>query len=535
MEESIRDSSGASAATLAEAHYAGSSQRICIRVPKHRGRPVYYWAGGGGDFVASTHAAMLKRAGVPLCERGDVLPEFIVYRYVMPPRTLLKDIYRLPFGGELRAPIGAGGIRTLSLDTYDPPKPTRKGSRAGAAVRRDVLRYLREVTSVPESDRLALLLSGGLDSSILFRVCEQRYGKPHTYSTSYPFEEPNRDREREYARTAAEAFGSEHRHHETSNAAFVRGVVEAIAAAEEPVHHLQSVLLHLLFRDGLPSERDVVVVGQGADGVFGLGLHNRLYRRRRLSLRLLSRKPCLALLERASHWFGRGQGLVAELHAMRTELPLSHVDHPVWSLGAFGDRDWVCDRFGVEPQSIIRGRMAAIQPYIDRSMFDQVSILDLFGDVAMTIQIWSKLAEACGRAVVYPYTYRPLLDEAFTLSWDAKLQRPKNILRGLARELGIPRFIIERPKSGFGIRPERWAGRGGVLDPLRSLVSSVVDEKELLGLQQHEPKKAMTFWNLLNFGLWKRLIIDGDTVATVLDEVGGALRQRQQHRASASP
>jgi hypothetical protein len=56
------------------------------------GRPVYYHLTREGEFFCSTHISMLRKAGVTLEENTRVLPEFFVYRYVMPPSTLYKDI-----------------------------------------------------------------------------------------------------------------------------------------------------------------------------------------------------------------------------------------------------------------------------------------------------------------------------------------------------------------------------------------------------------------------------------------------------------
>ena len=98
--------------------------------------------------------------------------------------------------------------------------------------------------------------------------------------------------------------------------------------------------------------------------------------------------------------------------------------------------------------------------------------------------------------------------------------KKRNILRKeIARRANIPDFIINRPKSSFGIRPEYWSKKGGVFEPLIPLVSKVIDEKYIRSMQTQQSKKAMIFWNMLNYSIWKRLCIDNDPLNILLEEL----------------
>jgi hypothetical protein len=81
----------------------------------------------------------------------------------------------------------------------------------------------------------------------------------------------------------------------------------------------------------------------------------------------------------------------------------------------------------------------------------------------------------------------------------------------MARNLGVPEFVLDRRKAGFGIRRDDWALEGGVLDPLARFVSGMVDKEALRALRSREPKKAMLFWNFVNYALWKRMCVDGES------------------------
>ena len=90
----------------------------------------------------------------------------------------------------------------------------------------------------------------------------------------------------------------------------------------------------------------------------------------------------------------------------------------------------------------------------------------------------------------------------------------------MARQAGVPAFIANRPKSGFGILAPGWADRGGVLEPLVAVAAKATGEDALRDLQSGPTKSPMLFWNMLNYGLWKRLCIDREPSATLIAEAG---------------
>lgn len=62
---------------------------------------VFYCVDAEGNFFLSTHIALLRQAGVPIEPDPKVLPEFLVYRVVAPPRTLFRNIRRVPTAGDI--------------------------------------------------------------------------------------------------------------------------------------------------------------------------------------------------------------------------------------------------------------------------------------------------------------------------------------------------------------------------------------------------------------------------------------------------
>lgn len=63
---------------------------------------------------------MLKKVGVKVEENTDVLPEYYVYRYVTPPKTLYKNINQLSIGSKLHIALINGQCIIESEHKYNP-------------------------------------------------------------------------------------------------------------------------------------------------------------------------------------------------------------------------------------------------------------------------------------------------------------------------------------------------------------------------------------------------------------------------------
>jgi len=57
---------------------------------------------------------------------------------------------------------------------------------------------------------------------------------------------------------------------------YLNGFIESILKAELPLHHLQSVLIYLL-SNKIPETNNIMILGLGADDIFGTITQNELY------------------------------------------------------------------------------------------------------------------------------------------------------------------------------------------------------------------------------------------------------------------
>lgn len=503
------------------ARFSFGDQTLSIRKSTVSGRPVYYHLGANGEFLASTHIALLRQAGVEIEEDKDVLPELLIYRTVAPPRTLYRRIRQLPASGSIVVKLGKKGCDLSVGEMYVMPDGmTASGSEADISKR--VTDLLRESVGrlKPDSSRVATLLSGGLDSSILCSLVEELLERYRTYSSSYLFEDPGKDLENSYALSAAAALSTTHTVFVPNSQDYVVGFVEALDAAETSLNHLQSVLLYLMFKSAIPGQFDRIVHGAVAETAWGTEMQRMLRRSGTPRQRLLSMQPFHMGLRVVGGVWARALEVHKDVTTVRNlELPLSSPNHPLWAISAYGDRDWVKRYCGVSDEDIIRSRYDNLQWFAERPLDDILSLYSLHFDVTTNIALWSKLGERQGKVVYYPFAAQQLLDFAFSIPWNVKLRNPKHILRETARGLGIPETIINRPKISFGINSKRWSETGGVLEPLIPVAAKVVDIHELRSLQGTASRPAMTLWSLLNYAILKRLFVLGERPEVLVNEV----------------
>jgi asparagine synthetase B (glutamine-hydrolysing) len=146
-------------------------------------------------------------------------------------------------------------------------------------------------------------------------------------------------------------------------------------------------------------------------------------------------------------------------------------------------------------------------------------MLLFLGSASTTQVIWSKLGESENKILYYPFTDIDVINYAFSIPWDVKLKKPKNILRFVAHQVKIPEEIINRQKSGFGIDPELWAKKDGIFESLLPVTKKIFNENEIRKMQSSDLKKAMIYWNMLNYSIWKRICINNESLDTLLEEI----------------
>lgn len=472
-------------------------------------RPCYV-AVTPGFLAVSTSVCGLKEAGHEIAWDPTCTPEYLLYRFVVPSRSILRGVRKLAGGQVVVVDIDEGRIRE--------DRRWRWPEKEDVEPKEDIATHLlpRVEEWLERFPNAGILLSGGLDSSLLAALARVGHPDVPTFSTSFSFANSD-DGEARYALSMARHLGVAHQVHNTTPERYLTGWVESISAAEEPVHHLQSVLLHILFQDRTAAGHGAILCGEGADCIVGNSSHEFLYHHRTAIafLRATNLGSAWASLADVLGW----HGLRTSLLTRRYDRQLSSTHHYLWLLGRYGDCSIIQRFLSCDRTAFLGERPRLLNAYHDRPLLDQVTALALLSEAHATISIWGKLAEASGVYLASPYTSPSVLAAVATIPWEVKLREKKHLVRAALRQLGIPETLITRPKLSFGFPPRFWAPKGALFQPIVDMATREHDISALESLQREKGGTAMVLWSLLNQFLWRQLFEVGRSVEDLSGEI----------------
>lgn len=168
-------------------------------------KPLYYYEEGGQFAFASEIKALTPAPFVKTTIRYDAIKDFFAYQYVPDPKTIYRNIYKLPPGYWLKTDGGKAVIKQYWDVSF-----AHAGSRSSEELKEglydlieDAVRQ-RMVSDVP----LGAFLSGGVDSSAVVGLMAGQTSRPVT-TCSIGFDSKRFD-EVEWARKVAHLFHTDH-------------------------------------------------------------------------------------------------------------------------------------------------------------------------------------------------------------------------------------------------------------------------------------------------------------------------------------
>ncbi len=438
-------------------------------------KPLYHTVGEGPFRFASSIPALLAAGNVDTdFDPAALHHQFTLHAVVPAPRTIFRGVNKLPPGHWMR--VDRNGNQTLqrywAIDTtedHDVPAddwPELIHERLLDAVRKRLA-----ISDVP----VGVLLSGGLDSSLIVALAHEAGVSPKTFTIGFEDQPEEKGSEFEYADPVAERYRTEHFRFHVPNEQVLTRLPEAVREMNEPMFGQDAVAFYLL-SEQVAREVKVVLSGQGADEVFGGYFWYPTMRDAEGSD-----------LERfAPYYFDRSH---EELMAMVTERfrgPDATSELVKKGLAGHGGGSFANRVLGFDASTLI----------VD----DPVKRVD-------------NMTMAWGLEARVPFLDTGLVEAAMRVPAEHKLaQGGKGILKAIARGR-IPDAVIDRPKGYFPVPALKFV-RGPFLEFMREILTSETArarglfepayvEKLLAEPDRHFTRlQGAKIWHLAVFELW---------------------------------
>jgi asparagine synthase (glutamine-hydrolysing) len=466
-------------------------------------RPLY-WARDGDRFAfASELPALLEVPWIKRDLNGPALAEYLSFRVVHAPRTLLRSVKRMEPAHWLR--FTRDGIETRAYWTPPYAKPDAR-KPAG----RNVIPELQELLAQSVRRRLAdgadaaLYLSGGLGSTAIAAAARSLHRPLPSWTIGFA-DDPNP--ETPFAGRVAGLLGLEHQQVLVGTPEIADSFDKTVAALGHPIGSPAAILQLLLAERVRPHAR-VVLSGDGGEELFGgrmLDTATRGLTRTRAINRLPTRMRGLA----ASALTGNGPVSRPGLYGLAKELGGSNLFSTDERRALLADAELV--RPWVRHDVLVRF-------YEDLDTDPVNAVLHAFLCSWLREESLTRAdatAGAAGLDVRFPLLDRDVAEAAMALPGWFKIRRSGGTLRTrwpLRAVLSgvLPPSLVNRPKRGLPAPLDAWlAGPGRLFmeDRVRSLKkrTGLFRPEAIEALKQQvarRPGAGMQLWSLFILDAW---------------------------------
>lgn len=223
-------------------------------------KPLYVYEDATRFAFGSELTPLLSIPDVDLSIDPVGLSAYLTYRYVVAPGTFFRNIRRVEAGTYVKISLGLATTwrywdLPLNENAIDMPED-EAAERLVSLLRASVAQ--QQMSDVP----IGLLLSGGLDSSVIASLCADIGVSMTSFSIGFP--DLN---EFVYAEEVATRFGMPHIAVETTPSEIAKRFERVVAAMDEPIADPACFPLHILC-ESIKRKVTVVLSGEGSDEMF---------------------------------------------------------------------------------------------------------------------------------------------------------------------------------------------------------------------------------------------------------------------------
>jgi asparagine synthase (glutamine-hydrolysing) len=496
-------------------------------------KPLYFYHQDGRFIFASEIKAILQHPALTPEIDEESLYHYLTFLAAPAPRTLFRDIQKLP-AGHLLVVKRDGNTDIKQYWDALPPKtlPENISSRSEAEHSGEILRLLRDsirkrmMSDVP----FGVFLSGGVDSSANVALMSELVSQPvRTYTVG--FEDSEELNELDSARALARRFGTDHHEVIIGQQDMQAFLPDMIFHQDEPLADPVCVPLYYVSKLARETGTIVVQVGEGADEIFGgydwfrkyVRINERFWRQAEklpASLRhsltsmakplmeaSFSKRTAIELVRR----LGAGESLFWGGAIVFDEEFKRRVLSNQESTRVDGLSSYDAVRKHLEHIAQLRPNsdFAARMTYLELKLRLPELLLMRVDKMTMATSVEARV----------PFLDHQLVEYAMGLPVELKIKGTsgKHVLKR-ALEKVLPPDLLYRPKRGFGAPIREWF-RGGSGETLGGLImNSSIRRRELFDyafiarlIDEHRRGAhdwSFHLWALLNVSLWYERWID---------------------------
>jgi asparagine synthase (glutamine-hydrolysing) len=485
------------------------------------GEKPLYWAARHGVFVFSSEIkALLEHPSVDREVNRDAIGPYLTHLVTPGPETLYEGINKLPPG--CRAVCDGSGVRVERYWSLAQPRRFDSVPEAEATRRvRELLDdsvHARLMSDVP----VGVLLSGGMDSSTIVALLSDQAHDLASFTVGFPGHE-DAD-ERVEARWVADHFGTDHHEVVLTEEDALGSLQPLVHHADEPLADPVCVPLYAVCKLAREQGIKVVLAGEGADELFWgyHGYRNVLEHWRRYAAMLALPRPLrqLAAMMTPSDRSPRRREQLDGL-AMGRPNPI----HMPVGVTAHQRRELLHDTYsgaGWAPTHDTGGEDPLTTLGFDTQEYEfQVRLPEL---LLMRIDRFSMASSVEARV---PFLAPELVEYGYRLPLDYKVRGgvAKRILKEAVSDV-VPERVSMRKKQGFAAPTSQWfaTAHGGLLrdlmrqDALKAYFDVDYLSRALETADHDSWESGQLLWPILNFGLWHRYWIEGESFEDLVSE-----------------
>jgi asparagine synthase (glutamine-hydrolysing) len=481
------------------------NERTLHLVRDRLGTKPLYWARVGDRLAfASEVPALLRVPWVPSTLDHGALSEYLSFRVVHAPRTLIRAIRQVEPAQWLRFRPDGLEVRTWWTPPYAPPGAPVPGAgtvvpRLQEALEQSVRRRLAEGAPT------ALYLSGGLGSTVIAAAARSLRRQVPSFTMGFA-DDPNP--EAPFAGRVARLLGLDHHEVILGSAEMADNFDRAVRTLGHPVGTPAATLQLVMAEKVRSTGARVVLSGDGGEELFGgrmldAAIHGL---RRSLAVRHLPsvfRRPAAALLG------GVPAPPMPALFGLARELGGNHLFNAEDRASLLADPAWV--RPTVRHDVLVR--------YYEEVDTDPINAL-LHAWLCSSLREESlvradRTAAAAGLDVRFPLLDREVVEAAVRLPGGFKARATGGALRTrwplrAVLEGVLPPPLVDRPKRGVPLPLGTWLiGPGRLFLEDRAQRVLARDDlfrpaavRDLKTLAARDPAAAMKLWSLFILEAW---------------------------------